>query len=115
MPIKKYVRWRPTELDGEDLFTNIFDLGGIRPPRKGRGGKALPDGLYDGYREACLDGEVKLLRWNRTGLAPDDLVASLNRNFGWDFQSVSELYDAIQRVQEERRKLRYAFAEMRAA
>jgi hypothetical protein len=85
----------------QDLLTNIFDLGGIRPSRKGQ----PENGLYDGYHDAIGEGETKLLI-RRSGLAPDTLRDALNSNFGHDLESVSDMYRAIERTTKHRRMIR---------
>ena len=90
-----------TTIDGTtDLFTHLSDLGGIRPPRRGRPN----NGLYDGYREA-IGGESRFLI-RKNGLAPDDLRERLNDSFNHRFETVNQMYDAIQQTGHTRRKMK---------
>lgn len=104
MKAKRQRYFQLREFDGPDLLTVIQSLGGIRPPLKG-----VPQmGLYDGYEDVPR-GESMLIIY-RTGLAPDDLRERL-KDSGFHFESTSEMYDAIERVKEDRRAFRSLEAE----
>lgn len=89
-----------------DLFTAIYNAGCLRPRRPGK----PTNGLYDGWDEVMTHGEARLLI-KSTGLAPDDMRQSLSES-GFHFDSVSDMYDAIDRAASSRAALRVELKNM---
>ena len=89
----------PAREDGVfDVLDAIQELGGIAAPSQS---KFAEKGEYDGYGETFNNGLARYLRRSEGGLKPDELRDSL-ANYGFKFESTSDLYDAVAKAAKQR-------------
>jgi len=89
-----------------DLLSTIEELGGVRSPKSisNKGGE------YDGFVEAFHSGPQKMLIRQNAGNKIDDLLEQLNQA-GYNFRSVDELYQAVAKAEQNRKKLTKALGD----
>lgn len=87
-----------------DVLDGIKELGGIAAPNQS---KFATKGEYDGYAEAFGYGVARVLRRTAGGLRPDELRDSL-ANYGFQFETLDEMYEAVARAAAEREALKKA-------
>lgn len=81
-----------------DLLTDIEESGGIGTPKETSGGE------YDGYSATFGTGIARLLR-RRGASQVDQLVGELNGTGRYNFKSIDEFYQAVNKAADGRLKL----------
>ena len=97
-PVRKNFFIRPRSDGVPDILDEVQEHGGIRAPGKTAGGE------YDGYKEA-MTGAAALLRRSNGGLAVDDMVAQVQKNFP-RIKTPDDLWEAIKSASASREALR---------
>lgn len=93
-----FTKWYPRGDGVPDVLDAIHELGGIASPSQTKHAKK---GDYDGFVES-FQGVAGRLQRKQGGNMPDDLRDQLF-NYGYNFESTSEMYDAIAKAVAERK------------
>lgn len=103
-PIREMI---PTD-EGFPLLDAIKELGGIAHPDQPGKARAVHGGEYDGFTEAIGTGKLPFGKEHpyvrsKGGASPDDMRDQLS-NYGFDFDSTSEMWDSIGKALEGQRQ-----------